>query len=142
MTPDLVFRASNVLALIGWLALLFAGRVRHVATVLCKYIIPGLLAAIYVVLILAHWSGHQGGFGSEEQVQRLFSNPWLVTAGWVHYLAFDLFPGAWQVRDAKRSGIPHLWTLPSLLLTFFFGPVGFLLYLILRLSRAATGARA
>jgi hypothetical protein len=50
----------------------------------------------------------------------------------VHYLAFDLFIGAWEVRDSQRMKIPHLLVVPCLLLTFVFGPVGLLMYLTLR----------
>ena len=58
--------------------------------------------------------------------------------GWVHYLAFDLFVGSWQVRDAQERGIPHLAVVPSLILTFLFGPVGLLLYFIIRLAKTRT----
>jgi hypothetical protein len=61
----------------------------------------------------------------------LFTDHWLVLAGWVHYLAFDLFIGSWQVRDARRNRVPFLLVLPCLLLTFLFGPIGLLLYLFL-----------
>jgi hypothetical protein len=61
----------------------------------------------------------------------LFTDRWLVLAGWVHYLAFDLFIGSWQVRDARRNHVPFLLVLPCLVLTFLFGPIGLLLYLIL-----------
>jgi hypothetical protein len=46
----------------------------------------------------------------------------------VHYLAFDLFVGGWQVRDAAQRGVPHLALVPALALTFLFGPVGLLVY--------------
>ncbi len=58
---------------------------------------------------------------------RLFENPYLLLAGWVHFLAFDLLVGAWEVRDARRVGITHLLVVPCLLLTFMAGPVGLLL---------------
>ncbi|HEU6452531.1 MAG TPA: ABA4-like family protein, partial [Gemmatimonadaceae bacterium] len=61
-----------------------------------------------------------------------FENPWALLAGWVHYLAFDLFVGGWEVRDAQRRGIPHLLVVPALVLTFLFGPGGLLLYLAIR----------
>ena len=138
MTPDLIFRLSNFGALAGWLALNFAGRMRYVATALCKFVLPGLLACVYFLLILTLWRGHAGGFGSVTAVQQLFLHPWLVTAGWVHYLAFDLFLGAWQVRDAERSAVRHWLTIPCLLLTFLFGPIGFLLYLVLKGYRATS----
>jgi hypothetical protein len=37
-------------------------------------------------------------------VAMLFSNPWLLLAGWTHYLAFDLFIGSWKLRDARDCG--------------------------------------
>jgi len=68
----------------------------------------------------------------ERGVRMLFDNPWMLLAGWTHYLAFDLFIGGWEVRDAQRRGIPHLLVIPALVLTFLFGPVGLLLYLAIR----------
>ena len=70
----------------------------------------------------------------------LFTSPEIALAGWVHYLAFDLFVGAWEVRTARREAIPHLLVLPCLVLTFLFGPVGFLLFLGLRAARPSLPA--
>jgi hypothetical protein len=60
----------------------------------------------------------------------------LLLAGWVHYMAFDLFIGAWETRDARRAGVPHLMVVPCLILTFMLGPIGLLVYLALRAWRA------
>lgn len=78
----------------------------------------------------------RGGFGSLREVALLFEHDWMLLAGWVHYLAFDLFVGSWQVRDARRLGIPHAAVLPCLVLTLFLGPVGWLLYLGVRTAVA------
>ncbi len=59
-----------------------------------------------------------------------------VVAGWIHYLVFDLFVGAWEVRDARRRGVNHLAVVPCLLLTLLLGPIGLMLYLAIR---AGTG---
>lgn len=142
MTPQLVFRLASGLALAGWVALIVAGKLRSVPSVLCKFLIPGLIAITYSVLILTHWRGHAGGYGSLEEVRQLFGNPWLLTAGWIHYLAFDLFCGAWQVREAQRLGIGHLWVVPCLVMTFLFGPMGYLLFLVLRAIRGSADALA
>jgi hypothetical protein len=56
----------------------------------------------------------------------------LLAAGWLHYLAFDLFVGAWIAERAGALGIPHLLVLPLLLLTFLFGPAGLLAFALLR----------
>ena len=71
-----------------------------------------------------------------------FANPWLLLAGWIHYLAFDLLTGVWEVRDAARRGVPHWLVVPCLALTFMLGPAGWLLYRAVRLTRAAPAAPA
>jgi len=93
-----------------------------------------VLGGLYLTLMGLNLIGADGGFSSLAEVARLFENPSLLLAGWVHYLAFDLFIGAWEVRDARRLGIPHLLVVPCLVLTFMLGPVGLLLYLGLRVG--------
>ena len=58
----------------------------------------------------------------------------MLLAGWLHYLAFDLFVGSWEVRDSRRVGVHHLLVIPCLFLTLMMGPVGLLAYLVLRLA--------
>ena len=87
---------------------------------------------LYLYLIVRYMGPGEGGFGSLSDVRQLFSHDHLLLAGWIHYLAFDLFIGSWEVRDAQRLGIPHLWVVPCLLATFLFGPLGLLAYLGLR----------
>jgi hypothetical protein len=133
--PETLFSFANLSVLPGWLLLVFAPRWRYAAPLVCATVIPGLLAVVYLVVISLSWGGAEGGFSSLAEVQKLFENPSLLVVGWIHYLAFDLFIGAWEVRDAGRLGISHLVVVPCLLLTFFFGPVGLLVYLILRAAR-------
>jgi hypothetical protein len=132
MTPEQIFSVVNLVALIGWLLLAVLPRRSWVASIVTGVAIPALLAVVYAALIVTQWSGSPGGFGSLAQVALLFENRWLMLAGWVHYLAFDLFIGSWEVRDARLRGIPHWLVLPCLFLTFMFGPAGWLLYLSLR----------
>ena len=97
-------------------------------------VIPILLGVAYTwIFASGAFSGDDGGgFGSLAQLLILFTNPSAVLAGWIHYLVFDLFVGAWEVRDAKRRGLNHLLVLPSLFLTLMAGPMGLLLYLLTR----------
>ncbi|HUJ50323.1 MAG TPA: ABA4-like family protein [Bryobacteraceae bacterium] len=139
MTADQVFSIANNVALLGWVLLVVLGPRRWVAPLVTGAILPLLFAILYGPLIAAHWSETPGGgFGSLSQVATLFSNRWLLLAGWVHYLAFDLFVGSWEVRDAQRNHISHWLVIPCLILTFMLGPVGLLLYFILRLARVRT----
>jgi len=135
MTATQVFSVANLIALIGWLILIILGRKMWVASLVTGAILPLLFAALYSWLLISHWSEAKGGFGSLAYVQMLFSNEWILLAGWVHYLAFDLFIGSWEVRDAQHFGIPHWAVIPGLVLTFLFGPVGLLLYFVIRMFR-------
>lgn len=132
MDMEIVFTFTNVLALAGWLALLLAPRAPKFADKIAGIIIPALLAIAYLILAPVFFSLSDGGFDSLANVMVLFDNPQAVMAGWLHYLAFDLFIGAWQVRQARRIGIRHLVLLPALILTFLFGPIGLLVFFAIR----------
>lgn len=133
MQPDALFQLSGPLAMAGWLALAASPLAPRLTLLAAGLAIPVVLSLGYTALILANWSGADGGFGSLPDVMLLFTNPAVALAGWLHYLAFDLFVGAWEVRTARREGIPHLLVLPCLVLTFLFGPIGLLAFLGLRL---------
>jgi hypothetical protein len=84
------------------------------------------------VMVTSPESPAGGGFSSLSGVMTLFTSPHFALVGWVHYLAFDLFIGAWEVRDARRRLISHWFVVPCLVLTLMLGPVGLLAYLGLR----------
>jgi hypothetical protein len=134
MNAEQIFSLTNSLALLGWLLLIFAGRARWAAPLVLGAVLPLLFAVVYSGLLVGHLGGSGGSFRTLAGVSTLFENHWLLLAGWVHYLAFDLFIGAWQVRDSKALGISHLLVLPCLVLTFLFGPVGLLLYFLIRVA--------
>jgi hypothetical protein len=132
MNSDLLFKMANNTALIGWFMLIFLPRWRWSARLVAPVLVPMLMAILYVVLIATQFSRGQGSFSSLTSVALLFQNRGLLLAGWVHYLAFDLIVGSWEVRDAQRIGIAHYLVTPCLILTFLFGPAGWLLYFLLR----------
>jgi hypothetical protein len=121
-----------MLVLPGWLLLVFVPRWKWTARLICPVLIPLLLALVYLWLVVTTFGRTPGDFNSLAGVSQLFQNPRALLAGWIHYLAFDLFIGSWEVRDAQRAGVHHLLVVPCLLLTFLFGPVGLLLYFALR----------
>ena len=137
MTPDALFQVANPIAMVGWLLLAFSPLAPRVLMGLAGTVLPLVLSVGYTAIVLAFWSSGEGGFDSLANVARLFESRWLLLGGWVHYLAFDLLIGAWEVRTARREGIRHALVLPCLALTFMFGPVGYLLFQALRASLKA-----
>lgn len=134
MSSEQLFSLCSAAVLPGWLLLVLLPRWKWSARFVAACLLPLALALVYLFLVATHFGRSEGGFGSLADVGRLFQNPHNLLAGWIHYLAFDLFVGAWEVRDAQRLGIPHLLVIPCLILTFLFGPVGLLLYFVLRLA--------
>jgi hypothetical protein len=132
------FSMVNLLALIAWTALILLPRWPALLSAVL-YLGIGLLCLIYATGLIGVVSGlipnPQGGgadFTSIEGVRSIFASDAGVTIGWTHYLAFDLFVGLWIARDGDAKGISRLVQAPVLLATFMAGPLGLLVWLILR----------
>lgn len=132
MPAETIFSIANTLALVSWLLLAILPRFRVTRAVVLTGTVPLLLSAAYLVIIVMFFGTSEGSFSSLAGVMQLFTNPWAVLAGWLHYLAFDLFVGAWEVRDAEKHGVPHLLVIPCLFFTFMLGPIGYLMYVAIR----------
>jgi len=103
-------------------------------------VVPSFFVVLYTAIAVTLVGRAPGGFSTLAGVGTLFTNPWLLLAGWVHYLCFDLLVGSWELQDARERGIPHWMVVPCLALTFLFGPAGWLLYSIVRSIRR-TGSK-
>lgn len=136
MKAEQIFSIANLIAMLGWLLLAVAPRWILTRKIVLSGAVPLLLSVAYLVLIVAFFGNSEGGFSSLAGVMKLFTYEWVVLAGWIHYLAFDLFVGVWEVKDAQAKNISHWFVIPCLFLTFMLGPIGFLLYSILRLFLA------
>ena len=134
MTAETLFSICSMAVLPGWALLIFLPRWKWTLGLISAGLIPFALGLVYVGIILSQGFGSEegGGFGSVEAVSILFDNPYSLTAGWIHYLAFDLFVGSWEVKDSQEKSISHWLVIPCLVLTFMLGPTGLALYLIIR----------
>ena len=63
----------------------------------------------------------------------MFANEALLLIFWLHFLAISLFVGAWIVRDSRKYNIPKVISVFSLILTYFTGPVGLIIYWFIRI---------
>jgi hypothetical protein len=134
MELETLFSVAGMIAVAGWLLLAVVPK-QSFTPIVAGIIAPLLLAAVYLYLIAMHMQGAEGGFGSLADVATLFQKRELLLAGWIHYLAFDLFIGAWEVRDAQRNQLPHLVVIPCLVMTFMLGPIGLLFYFAIRTAK-------
>ncbi len=136
MSWDLGYSLINALVIPAWALLLVLPNSPITRALVHSMLWPVLMGSIYAALLAGSMffglSHPDAGF-SFEGVQALFDHPNGILVGWTHFLVFDLFVGAWIARDAKRCEISHIVTVPCLLGAFLFGPVGLLLYAIIRL---------
>ena len=139
MKAEQIFSIANLVAMLGWILLAVAPRWNWTQKIVISGNISLLLGIAYLILVILFFGSADGGFGSLAGVMKLFTNEWAVLAGWIHYLAFDLFVGSWEVKDAQENGISHWLVIPCLFLTFMLGPIGLLLYSILRFFLAKGG---
>jgi hypothetical protein len=138
MDWDALFTFVNLLALLAWAALILLPR-WPVLLAGVLYLGVGLLCLIYAVTMIGVLSGvipNPGGGGADfttiAGVQAIFATRAGITIGWTHYLAFDLFVGLWIARDGDAKKISRLIQAPILLATFVAGPLGLLIWLLLR----------
>ena len=136
MTDDQLFSLANAVPLVGWFALLLAplARTTLVTTARGVAVVLAVGYALGIAVALAAGSGAMPDLATLSGLAHAFSTPRVMLVGWVHYLAFDLWVGAWEVEDAGRRGMPHAALVPCLVLTFLAGPVGLLLFLVLRVK--------
>jgi len=137
MGLERIFSVAGAIAAVGWLFLIVVPK-RPLPLHVAGVFFPMLLALMYLYFIAMHIRGAEGGFGSLADVAALFQKRELLLAGWIHYLCFDLFIGAWEVRDAQRNQIPHLVVIPCLIMTFMLGPIGLLFYFAIRSAKLRT----
>ena len=132
MTPETLFLVVNSTALFAWIYLVAAARWTPRVFRVVRWAVPIAFAVIYLVALLVAEPNEEAGFRSLEQVTSLFTQPWAVLAGWLHYLAFDFFVGCWILQTSIDDRIGHAWIVLPLVLTFLLGPIGLLLFLLLR----------
>jgi len=130
MDINILFKICNTLVLPFWLALIIAPEHKLVKNLVT--VVAIILALVYASTVPTFFQLEEGGFGSLEEVMILFKNPKAVMGGWIHYLVFDLLIGRWIALDAVKNGISKWFVAPCLFFTLMLGPVGFLLYTILK----------
>ena len=136
MDYEFLYSAANLAVMPAWLLLLLLPK----SQVTKRLVHSGLYPAVYGAFYLLLWvralafgeSAEGGGFDTLDTVMTAFTHPNVALMGWAHYLVFDLFVGAWIGRDAMARGMNHFMVVPCFLFTFIAGPIGLLLYLLLR----------
>lgn len=130
-----MFSLASIIAMIGWLMLLISPLTPSWSDRIAGALLPVVLSQGYLLLLIVPASASGGGFGTLADVIVLFSYEQAALAGWVHFLAFDLFIGAWVCRKARSEGMHFMLVVPCLPVIFLFGPAGLLAFQATRAVR-------
>ena len=121
-----------------WLLLIFFPHQQITNFLVQSVIVPLLLAAGYIYLSYGLFTDGNMFDGFElysglDGLYSMFANETLLLIFWLHFLSISLFAGAWIVRDGKKYLIPKIIIIPSLILTYFTGPIGLVIYWFFRI---------
>ncbi|CAE7629300.1 unnamed protein product [Symbiodinium pilosum] len=120
--------------LLSWVVLILCPKWRHLTPIA---LFGPIINAITYTAVVSYTFTHpdpdsNADIKSLEGIVELFRNNDAVFAGWLHYCVFDPLVGLGEVLDSRKTGVPHLFVVPCLVLTMLLGPMGFLLYLCIR----------
>lgn len=135
ISPSTMYLALNLGILPFWALLLVLPHARITEALVHSVALPLILGVTYMWLLgtaLSLPAPEGAGFSSLSGLMKLFTVEMALVAGWAHYIVFDMFVGAWEARDAQRVGLHHLVLAPCLLLTLAVGPIGLMLYILVR----------
>ena len=138
INSDTIYLVANWGVIPFWLLLIFFPN-HQLTNFFTQSVIPPILLALgYVYLsygifmegnILDSFELYNGLDG----LYSVFANEALLLVFWLHFLAISLFAGSWIVRDSKKYFIPKIIIIPSLVLTYFTGPLGLVIYWFFRI---------
>jgi hypothetical protein len=138
LTYENIYLIANWGVIPFWLLLIFIPQSQLTNFFAQSVIAPLLLAIGYAYLsyliylegdILASFELYNGLDG----LYSMFANEALLLIFWLHFLAISLFTGSWIVRDSKKFLIPKIVTIPILIITYFTGPIGLVVYWLIRI---------
>ncbi len=130
MSLDLLFNGANVFILPFWALMVFLPNWNITRRVMASPLPFLTLAGLYIYLFIVTLDSNSGTDFANLQladVARLFSDPQAAAVGWVHLLVMDLFVGRWVYQEGQRTGV---WTVHSLILCLFAGPMGLMSHLL------------
>jgi len=130
MLLDNLFNAANLFVLPFWTLMIFLPNWGITRRVMASFLPFVALAGLYLYLFITALDPETAHAFTSTQladIAQLFSEPKIAAAGWVHFLVMDLFVGRWIYLEGQRTGV---WTLHSLALCLFAGPMGLLSHVL------------
>jgi len=138
LTLDYIFLAANWGVIPFWLLMIFFPNSLLTKFLAHSIIVPILLGSAYIFIVYKIYLNENifDGFGlyfGIENLYAVFSDENFLLIFWLHFLALSLFIGSWISRDSIRYSVPKFLSAISIILTYFTGPLGFIIYWVIRI---------
>ena len=132
MNAETVFVITNTIAALGWLLLLLVPHSKATRRLVDAMVLPAILGLLYIGVFVVVFQTVIFEDYSFLGLVEILTEPWVMVLGWTHLLVFDLVTAIWMKQDAQKYKIRHRMMVIPYLFTLFMGPVGFLMYLLMR----------
>ena len=138
LTVENIYFFANWGVLPFWLLIILAPNDTITKILVHSILIPILLGTAYVYLgymifitddILEIFNLYLG----IDELYAVFSNEKFLLIFWLHFLSISLFTGSWIARDSARYLIPKFLMILALIVTYFTGPMGLIIYWVIRI---------
>ena len=141
LTLESIYLVANWGVVPFWLLLIFMPSHNITKFFSHSLIAPLLLGAAYIFVVRQIilednlFEGFKLYLGLDS-LDEIYSNESLRLVFWIHFLSISLFVGAWIARDGERHMVPRALSAPCILLTYFTGPLGIIIYWFVRIFYA------
>ncbi len=130
MTINQLFDLANLFVLPFWVLMNFLPQWGVTKKVMESFVPFVLLAGLYIYLFSGTITPESAQALSNPQladIAKFFASERIAATGWIHFLVLDLFVGRWIYWEGQRTGV---WTVHSLILCLFAGPIGLLSHIL------------
>ena len=125
-----------------WLMIIFIPNLRITQILVNSIILPLILAIAYGYTIYQTILLDESVFDtfkiylSLDNLYTIFATESFLLIFWLHFLALNLFLGSWVSRDGVKYNISRSLVFIPLILIYFSGPIGLVLYWFIRVFYA------
>ena len=142
LTFETIYLWANFGVLPFWLMLIFIPNSEITQIFINSVILPLILAVAYVYTIYQTILLDEPIFDffklylNLDNLYTIFSIESFLLVFWLHFITLNLFLGSWVSRDGVKYNIPRALMFLPLILIYFTGPVGLVLYWFIRIFYA------
>tara|TARA_B110000438_G_C15756474_1_gene625349 strand:+ start:22 stop:495 length:474 start_codon:yes stop_codon:yes gene_type:complete len=139
LTFENIYMGANIVLIPFWLLLIIAPNSNFTQFFINSIILPLLISSAYIFVVRQMLLLDESIFDifnlylSLDSLYSVFATESFLLIFWLHFLSINLFLGSWISRDAIKYNISRGIVFIPLVLIYFAGPIGLVLYWIIRI---------